>query len=134
MHTYSVALRIVGSGLDVAQVSAKLRLQPTQTKVVKQPPDMQLWAYEVCPGNGNTLWDSLEDGLRTLLSVFAGREGELQKYQSGYKVFLWCGHFSSSFDGGPTLSPQMLKALGDFGVELILDTYATSDNDETGTE
>jgi hypothetical protein len=46
-------------------------------------------------------------------------------------VFLWCGDFSSSFGGGPRLSPQILKALGDFGVELILETYF-SDEPETG--
>jgi hypothetical protein len=44
---------------------------------------------------------------------------------------LWCGHFSSSFGGGPTLSPQILRVLADFGVELILDTYVS---DMTKTE
>jgi hypothetical protein len=88
-----------------------------------------MWEYEVRPGEGKVVWDSLEDGLQTLISVFGSRERELRNYQQRYKVFLWCGHFSSSFCGGPTLSPQILSALANFGVELILDTYASDGPD-----
>ena len=88
-----------------------------------------MWEYEVRPGDGKTVWDSLEDGVQTVISAFVSREGELRNFQQRYKVFLWCGHFSSSFCGGPTLSPQILKALADFGVELILDTYSSYDPD-----
>jgi hypothetical protein len=130
MHTYSVALRITGSKLDVSEVSARLGLQPTQTQLFRQPEGIQLWIYQVRPEGEKVNWDSLEEGLRKLISVFAGREKELHSYQRENEVFLWCGHFSSSFNGGPTLSPQILKALGDFGVELILDTYVSSDDDE----
>ena len=69
------------------------------------------------------MWDSLENGLQSLLSEFASCEEELWKYQQRFNVFLWSGHFSNSFNGGPVLSPTILKALGDFGVELILETY-----------
>jgi hypothetical protein len=89
-----------------------------------------MWEYEVRPGGDKAFWESLEDGLRTVISAFASRQRELQSYQERYKVFLWCGHFSSSFDGGPTLSPQILRALGDFGVELVLNTYG-SDRPDT---
>jgi hypothetical protein len=135
MHTYSVALRISGPDLDIADVSAKLRLKPTQTRVIGQPRsansvwEESMWEYEVRPGGGNVVWDSLEDGLQTVLSAFVSRESELRNYQQRYRVFLWCGHFSSSFNGGPTLSPIVLKALADFGVELILDTYVSDEPD-----
>jgi len=79
-----------------------------------------MWEYEVRPETGGVAWHSLEDGLRTLLSALVPHKKELLEYQQKFKVFLWCGDFSSSFDGGPTLSPAMLKALGD---ELILDTF-----------
>jgi hypothetical protein len=137
MHSYSVALRISGPDLDVADVSAMLRLKPTQTRIIGQSrspnsvwPD-SMWEYEVRPGEGKVAWDSLEDGLQTVLLAFVSRERELRNYQQRYKVFLWCGHFSSSFDGGPTFSPRILKSLTDFGVELILDTYFS---DEADTE
>ena len=135
MHTYTVALRISGTDLDVADVSANLRLKPTQTRVIGQPRstnsvwDEPMWEYDVRPGEGKAVWYSLGDGLQKVLSAFVSRERELRNYQQRYRVFLWCGHFSSSFDGGPTLSPQVLKALADFGVELILDTYFSDEPD-----
>jgi hypothetical protein len=138
MHSYSVALRISGTDLDLAEVSDTLKLKPTQTRVKGQPryssdyiwPE-SVWEYEVRPGEDKVMWDSLEDGLQTLISAFVLREAALRNYQRRFKVFLWCGDFSSSFGGGPRLSPQILKALGDFGVELILETYF-SDEPETG--
>ena len=129
MHSYSVALRISGTDLDVAEVSATLRLKPTQTRLIGQPRSTKsvwpesTWEYEVRPRKDEVVWDSLEDGLQKVLSAFVSRKRALRKYQRRFKVFLWCGHFSSSFGGGPTLSPLVLKALGDLGVELILATY-----------
>jgi hypothetical protein len=56
MHTYSVALRISGTDLDVDEVSAKLRLKPTQTRVIGQPRysdksvwSESMWEYEYDP-------------------------------------------------------------------------------------
>jgi len=131
MHTYSVALRISGTDLDLAEVSGTLKLKATQTRVKGQPryssdflwPE-SMWEYEVRPAEG-PMWDSLEDGLRTVISAFVAHQKELRNYQQRYKVFLWCGDFSSSFGGGPTLSPQILKALGDFGVQLMSDDADT---------
>jgi Domain of unknown function (DUF4279) len=133
MHSYSVALRISGTDLDVAEVSATLRLRPTQTRLTGQLRSAKsvwpesMWEYEVRPRKDKGGWDSLEDGLRKVISAFVSRKSALRKYQRRFKVFLWCGHFSSSFGGGPTLSPIMLKALGDLGVELILETYFADD-------
>ena len=128
MHNYTVALRISGPDLDVAEASAKLGLNPTQTRIIgeaRSPTSVwreSMWEYEVRPVGGE-VWVSLEDGLRTVISVLDSRKSELRNYQQRCRVYLWCGHFSSSFDGGPTLSPQILKAPAEFGVELILDTY-----------
>jgi hypothetical protein len=88
-----------------------------------------MWEYEVRPGKDKVEWDSLEDGLRKVLSAFVSRKRELRKYQRRFKVFLWCGHFSCSFGGGPTLSPTMLKALGDLGVEFVLQSYFSDEPD-----
>jgi hypothetical protein len=137
MHTYSVALRIAGPDLDLAEVTNTLKLSPTQTRTVGQRRNSSdfvwpesMWEYEVRPPEGKVLWDSFEEGLRTVISAFVPRERELRNYQQRYKVFLCCADFSSSFGGGPTLSPQLLKLLADFGVELILETYF-SDEPET---
>lgn len=85
--------------------------------------DKSVWELEVFPENRRGEWESLEAGLAALLEVFRCREGELHEYRKKYDVCIWCGHFSSSFDGGPALSAEILKAIGDFGIPLYLDTY-----------
>jgi hypothetical protein len=35
----------------------------------------------------------------------------------------WCGHFQSSLDGGPTLSPRILADVASFGLPLFIDNY-----------
>jgi len=132
MHEYSVALRISGAKLDPAEVTARLRLTPTQVRTAGQARpggksawDESMWEYEVCP-EGKAAWPSLEEGLGTLLSSFQSLHETLEHYQREFHVFLWCGHFSSSFDGGPTFSSTLLRQLGGFGVELYLDTYSSA--------
>jgi len=134
MQTYSIALRISGKNLDVAEVTAKLRVNPTQTRIIggyrspKSVWDETMWEYDVRPTGNKVVWDTLEEGLQKLLSTLASRKRILRHYQRRFKVFFWCGHYSTSF-GGPTLSPRLLKALGDFGVELILQSYLCDESD-----
>ena len=71
---------------------------------------------------------SLETGLACLLKIVVCHQKALQQYGAKHEVFIWCGHFSSSFDGGPRLSGEMLKALGDFGVPLWLDPYCSDES------
>jgi len=87
-----------------------------------------MWEYEAKPGGEEREWHSLEKGLQALLSMFASRQATLREYQQRFKVSLFCGHFTSSFNGGPTLSPSLLEELGDFGIELFLDTYCSEDS------
>lgn len=128
MHTYTVSLRISSTALDVGQVALELGLAPTKTRTVGERRsadtvwDEALWELEVFP-KGLRDWDSLEHGLAALLKVFVPHTKLLKEYSKTHDVFIWCGHFSSSFDGGPHLSAEILKALGDFGVPLWLDTY-----------
>ena len=128
MHTYTVSLRISSPALDVTQVTKELTLAPTQTRQVGERKsadtvwDKALWELEVFPKRRSD-WDSLEVGLDALLKIFVPRAKALHDFGKKHDVFIWCGHFSSSFDGGPHLSAQILKALGDFGVPLRLDTY-----------
>jgi hypothetical protein len=136
MHEYSVALRIGGPQLNPAEVTAALQLTPTQVRIAAQPRpggksvwDESMWEYEVRPDR-QAAWSSLEEGLKTLLRAFHLVKEPLERYQRDFHVFLWCGHFSSSFDGGPALSANLLKQLGDFGVEVYLDTYASARNSE----
>jgi hypothetical protein len=128
MHTYTVALRIQSRDLDPAQITRELGLTPTQTRAVgghrsaDKVWDKALWELEVFPQD-DSHWGSLETGLASLLMILAHHKKQLQEYGRKHEVFIWCGHFSSSFDGGPCLSAEILRALGDFGFPLWLDTY-----------
>jgi hypothetical protein len=131
MHTYTVSLRISSTALDVAQVTKELGLAPTQTRTVGERRsadtvwDKALWELEVFP-KGRSEWDSLESGIAALLKILVPHAKALQEYGKEHDVFIWCGHFSSSFSGGPLLSAEILKALGDFGVPLWLDAFSSS--------
>jgi len=82
-----------------------------------------LWEFEVFPDDRSD-WDSLEIGLAALLEIFSSHTKALQEYSNSHDVYIWCGHFCSGFDGGPHLSAEILKGLGDFGIPLWLDTYS----------
>jgi Domain of unknown function (DUF4279) len=131
MHTYTISLRIESRALDTAQTTRELALSPTQTRAVGERRsadtvwDKALWELEVVP-EGRSDWDSLETGLAVLLKIFMPHKKALQEYSKKHDVFIWCGQFSSSFDGGPHLSAEILRGLGDFGVPLWLDTYPSN--------
>jgi Domain of unknown function (DUF4279) len=129
MHTYTVSLRIESRTLDTAQITRELAVSPTQTRAVGGRRDAQtvwekaLWEFEVVP-DGRSDWDSLEIGLAALLKIFSSHSRALQEYSKNHDVYIWCGHFCSGFAGGPHLSAETLKRLGDFGIPLWLDTYS----------
>ena len=131
MHRYTVELRIVGQNLNPDEVTRKLSVVPTRVARKGEPKVggatskwmANMWGFEVLPP-GKDDWTSLEDGIEALLRTFEPIRERLHSYSEGNEMYLWCGHFTSSFDGGPSLSPTLLKALGDFGVQLMLDTYS----------
>src|ERR1041385_5724550 len=127
MHRYTVELRVSGKALDPDEVTRKLALNPSQIRRKGERrseksiwPD-SMWSFEVLPP-GQDDWSSLEEGLVATLKLFSPIRSQLQSFLPGNEIYVWCGHFTSSFGGGPTFSPAMLKSLGDFGVELILET------------
>jgi hypothetical protein len=128
MHSYTVSLRISSRELDISQITRELGLTPTQTRARGEHRsghtvwDESMWEFEVLP-EGQSDWNSLEAGLEVLLNIFFQHAKTIREYRNTHDVSIWCGHFSSSFDGGPSLSAEMLKSLGDFGVPLWIDTY-----------
>jgi hypothetical protein len=138
MHRYTVELRIVGENFDPDEVTRELGLMPTrmarkgQAKVegAASKWTANMWGFEVLPSGGDG-WSSLEDGVASLLHVFSSLHDRLHVYSMSNKICVWCGHFTSSFDGGPTLSPTLLRSLGSFGVPLVLDTYCERTTEDT---
>lgn len=132
MHEYTAALRVSGERLDIPNVTQALGLQPTHVVLVGEPQHRgpakkSVWSFEVFPRAGGE-WESLEDALASLMTAFTGRGSVVRQLQKEFEVYFWCGHFSSSFDGGPTLSPDLLRRLGEFGVELRIDNYFSKPN------
>jgi Domain of unknown function (DUF4279) len=125
-HEYTVEFRIFG--LDAALITRDLALEPCQTwaEGAERLPgriDPNMWAY-----NGSEereiSWKSLEEGLEFVLNQLWPHRQAITGYsQKGARLVWWCGHFYSTFGGGPSLSPALLKRLGEFGVEIFIDNY-----------
>jgi hypothetical protein len=142
MHSYTVSLRIESSTLDVSRVTEDLGIAPTQTRAAGQyrsPTSVfekALWEFDLVPEELDVAfenrpawpqWESLEAAFKKLLSIFSKHVTVLGDYGEHHQVYLWVGHFSSSFDGGPRLSAEILKALGNFGVPVWVDTHFIDD-------
>jgi hypothetical protein len=135
MHEYTVEFRILGKDLVPSFITADLGLEPTLVRNAGEPRDSNtrwdeaLWAYDGHPTlSGDNAWDSLEDGLRFVLEKLLPFKDKIDSYKSQFRLILWCGHFYSSFSGGPTLSPVLLRLLGEFGVELFIDNHSCDEN------
>jgi len=135
-HVYTVEFRICSEKLNPAVITSELGLQPCQ---VRRQGELRsdgkvfigMWAYN---GYGNwdgPDWDSLEEGLTFLLDKLWPVREIVAGYRSDAKLVWWCGHFQTTYDGGPKLSPSLLARLGMFGADLFIDNYF-SDIDGSG--
>lgn len=128
MHRYTVELRIIGPELDPEQVTEHVGLQPTLIRRKGEPRSKTsnwtttTWAIEVLPP-GRDDWPSLEEGLNALLSLVGPIWNRISPYSALNEILFWCGHFTSSFDGGPVLTSGVLKSLADLRVPVAFDTY-----------
>ena len=129
MHEYSVEFRISGAELVPATVTEALGLEPSLVRQVGEKRsertvwEQALWGYNGFPPTIE--WTSLEDGLNFVLDRLEPHQIQIDKYKQSYDLIFWCGHFQSSFDGGPTLSAGLMRRLGAFGVDLYIDNYLT---------
>ncbi|SRR6266446_10934628 len=134
MHEYLVELRIYGKDLEPAAVTKELGLQPSIVKragdaVSTKRIDCGLWAYNGSESGEPIRWNSLDEGLEFVIKKLGDSSSRLKSYKDKYHVVFWCGHFQSSFDGGPLLSPALLRDLGEFGVPVFIDNYFSSEGD-----
>lgn len=129
MHTYSVQLRINGFGLRPDEVTSALGVEPYQVRREGEPrSSKELWAESMWSYDGSTdgrqkEWGSLEEGLDWVMQDLWYKRSVIAAYQSRFDVVWWCGHFQSSYDGGPTFSVALLEKLAGFGVPVYLDNY-----------
>ena len=124
-HQYTVELRVYGLTLDPDTITKETGLKPCQTRLAgarlgSKTFSESMWAFD---GGLEDRWHSLEDGLTAVLDRVEQRREALQRFGREHSLIWWCGHFQSSFDGGPRLSPALLKRLAEFGAELFIDNY-----------
>lgn len=118
-----------GNGLVSDQVSASLGLLPSLTLEESHPGSLRhshrsCWAYDGREHSGFQFeWSSLEDGLSFLTGVLRPLQSKVADLSGQFRVMWWCGHFQSSFDGGPTLSAELLTELGAWRLPLFIDNY-----------
>ncbi|WP_431287586.1 DUF4279 domain-containing protein [Roseateles chitinivorans] len=132
-HVYTIELRFSGDELEPLEISSRLHLQPSnsfgrngaQLGAKRRRP---FWAYNGREEFGfQPEWHALEDGLAFLLNTLKTKKSEILLMSERFDGVWWCGHFQSSFDGGPTLSPTLLSELGSFGMPLSIDNYYSSE-------
>ena len=116
-----------GDTLDAEAMSRDLGLQACQTRTAgasRFPGRIErgMWAYNGPPGSP-TERTSLEEGLQYVIHRLWRHREKLATYAATSELIWWCGHLQSSLDGGPRLSPELLKRLGEFGAVLYIDNY-----------
>src|SRR5262249_6735248 len=126
-HTYTVELRIFGT-MDPDEVSAETGLEPCDAGWAELDKEGRIvrrgtWAYNGGGKSGAYEWETLEKRLTFVLDQLSGKEDIFRSYSTHHLVTWWCGHFQSSIDGGPTLSPVLLRRLAEFGADLFIDNY-----------
>jgi uncharacterized protein DUF4279 len=125
-HVYTVEFRIFSETLDPALITNELGLQPCQVRIQgSRRADGKtftgMWAFDgiATSSTQGTDWDSLEEGLIYVLDKLWPKKEIIASYARGADLVWWCGHFQSSFDGGPELSPSLLSRLGEFGASYL---------------
>lgn len=132
-HTYSVEFRLYGDDLDPAEVSSIIGLSAT-TRSTGEPigkrARMPFWGYNASDDpQYQEEWQSLEDGLALVAHRLKPYRAIIAELCGRFDGIWWCGHFQSSFDGGPTLSPRTLVDVASFGCPFFLDNYHSLDDD-----
>lgn len=134
-HAYTIEFRIYSEELGPEQITIDLGLRPSQTQILGTlgPRGIRkenMWAYD--GGEGQKSWERIEDGIGFVLNGLWSHLEMITRYKSNAKLLWWCGHFQSAFDGGPTLSPELLLRLGQFGAPLYIDTYFCEPEESLG--
>jgi Domain of unknown function (DUF4279) len=128
-HEYSVELRFTGENLVPSEISARLGLLPTNffMRGMDYPNAKSrrpFWGYDGQSDRENYKnWESLEDCFEFVCLELYSKKAEIIKLSQEFKGIWWCGHFQSSFDGGPTLSASFLAEIASYGLPIYLDNY-----------
>ncbi|GLQ95532.1 DUF4279 domain-containing protein [Dyella acidisoli] len=138
MHSYSIQLRVSGIDVDPESVTNFLELPPSLSRLKGEKRGQNsvwtesLWSYGGKYCEVTREWKSLEEGLLELMEELWPKRDLICSLAKKSDVIWWCGHFQSSFDGGPTFSIVLMRRLAEFGVPLYLDNYFRSEEKDLG--
>jgi hypothetical protein len=128
---YMVEFRISGKDLSPAEITEAMGIQPTRVlqvgerRTASSSFDQATWSYAGAAGEE---WTSLEVGLNSLMRELFPKRDLISGFAKRFDACWWCGHFQDSFDGGPRLSPDLLRELADFGIPVALSNYRSADS------
>jgi hypothetical protein len=123
MHEYSIEFRVMVPGLvEEDTLTEAIGLKPSHF-LYHEKDHLSVWGFNGGETREAIYWTDLSQGLEFVLDKLEPHHGPLREFIKTYRCIWWCGHFHSAFDGGPNISPVVLKRLSEFGVELFIDTY-----------
>ncbi len=136
MHKYTVELRFSSKVVDLNKISSFLNIEPREIFYIKKRNKLdsskptQIWAYSGTDEIDYRFeWDSLQEGLEFLFKKLQSKKAKIVELSNEFNGIWWCGHFQSSFDGGPRLTADFLAELASYKIPLYLDNYFSSDDD-----
>jgi hypothetical protein len=139
--TSDVALRISGDDLVPDEITAKLGASPTHSHIKgekgKNIVGPKIGDERVASSGRWTLQaadrepEDIDGQVREILNQMTSDLSVWKLITQKYRVDLFCGLFLSDTDGGLTLSPESLVALGERGIEFGLCIYAGEEDDAT---
>jgi Domain of unknown function (DUF4279) len=129
VHRYTVEFVIYGPVVDLDAVSAQLGLSPSRVmSFARRATGIRetAWVFDGSAGGMRPAeWSSLEAGISFVLDLLWPNRLALGQIGAQAKTMWRCGHFKDGFDGGPRLSAEMLRKLGEIGAELSIDCYGS---------
>lgn len=137
MKEYSVALVVYGDFQSQEDVSNVVGIQPTlfhkkgERKSEKRVWEKSVWAFEVSMSPTRRGWESLENGLNSLLEIIGPKRESIAKLGERYEVAFRCGMFNEGSQANVIFPAGLLHVLGSWGIRLDLEMYSNShENDE----
>lgn len=128
-HRYTVQLRIWKEGQSAESISKAIGLKASYELVRRKLPKLSdgshdYWIYDGRGiGDYQEEWDCLDAGLNFLLTNLEGAKEQVKRVALEGEGTWWCGHFQSSFDGGPILEASTLKRLAQYNFPIFIDNY-----------
>jgi Domain of unknown function (DUF4279) len=135
-HEYSLELRFTGKNLNPPEITARLGLLPTNFFVhgMDYPTArdrLPFRGYDAQSDRSNYRgWESLEESFEFVCRKLHSKKAEIIKLSQEFEGHWWCGHFQSSFDEAPTLSPSFLAEIASYGLPIFIDNHFVSDTPE----